>query len=726
MSSQPRRNLGAADDSDSDSDSDSDDANADFFKSNKVLMSSLSTKLMNSMEANNLRRRPNAARATNGEYRLGERKHGEPNLIDERRSQLHPLPNSLTPFAYVRDTDMSDKLIGIDTRSTSSKSKKQETDVEAQLAQQLQNRTISYDGENPFHASNLSIDSFTDFNNSGQRDSSSTSGHVVVGNMKSMAPEDAPSVDDENGVSFRSSHRSYDSQNGDERPLTNSDTSRLMDASSRSKDPPTSSYGKFQRSRRIVGRCVNNEYVQITIILFIVLNGILMGFSVTKMVKDDPKVAEVVSDTDRVFLIIFTIEILAQFYYFAFAIFLDWWLVFDLVVVIISWSSEYFQVVRSFRIFRAFRLVTRVKPLRDLVLALGQVLPRMTAIVALLMVVFYVFAVLFTELYAGNEQHLDQPFFETLGNSLFTCFQMMTMEWVEICRGLMVNADERYAWIPISLFVAIAGFIVFNLIVAVVVEAVANTEETVRQLDGIESNSPVSKLAEAQERVDLLQSHLNEMMEQQEQIQFMLETMAGELLHLETERMKAKYRENRLKEEINRRIEYQKKIEEQSESNLQVKPNDALKNMSMKFLQKIEAQKVRRKEEEENQAEMNSQSDHDSGRGSAVKSSAVKSSVVKKKKSTTSWVVTPGLMRGGSGKSLVSDKSESSAKVTSKTFDSPNLKSTSSARKKSETTSLRKGSNRKDPNRSELSTDGKKKAMNNWKKLLAVQKEIDL
>jgi len=302
---------------------------------------------------------------------------------------------------------------------------------------------------------------------------------------------------------------------------------------------------------------------------------------------------------------------------------------------------------------------------------------------------------------------------------------MMTMEWVEICRQLMDNADEPYAWIPISAFVAIAGFIVFNLIVAVVVEAVANTEETVRQLDGIESNSPISKLAEAKERVDLLQSHLNEMMEQQEQIQFMLETMAGELLHLETERMKAKYRENRLKEEINRRIEYQKKIEEQSESNLQVQPNDALKSMSMKFLQKIEAQKVRRKVEEENQAEMNSQSDHDSGRGSAVKSSAVKSSTVKKKKSTTSWVVTPGLVRGGSGKSLASDKSESSAKVTSKTFDSPNLKSTSSARKKPETTSLRKSS-RVDSNRSELTTDGKKKAINNWKKLLAVQKEIDL
>ena len=56
-----------------------------------------------------------------------------------------------------------------------------------------------------------------------------------------------------------------------------------------------------------------------------------------------------------------------QLFYLGFALFLDGWLVFDLAIVILSWSFESMQIVRAFRIFRAFRLVTRVKPLRDLV-----------------------------------------------------------------------------------------------------------------------------------------------------------------------------------------------------------------------------------------------------------------------------------------------------------------------------------------------------------------------
>merc|ERR1712161_20128 len=50
-------------------------------------------------------------------------------------------------------------------------------------------------------------------------------------------------------------------------------------------------------------------------------------------------------------------------------------------------------------------------------------------------------------------------------------------------------------------------------------------------------------------------------MSEQEHIQTMLETMAGELLNLETERMKSEQRETMLRDEITRRIDYQRKIE---------------------------------------------------------------------------------------------------------------------------------------------------------------------
>merc|ERR1739848_467578 len=114
----------------------------------------------------------------------------------------------------------------------------------------------------------------------------------------------------------------------------------------------------------------------------------------------------------------------------------------------------------------------------------------------------------------------------------------------------------------ITVFIALSGFIIFNLIVAVVVEAVSATEETIRELDGIEVETPAQQLDEARERVDLLERHIRVMTVEQEHIQTMLETMAASLLHLETERMKAEQRENLLREEINKFQEKQQKERE--------------------------------------------------------------------------------------------------------------------------------------------------------------------
>jgi hypothetical protein len=311
------------------------------------------------------------------------------------------------------------------------------------------------------------------------------------------------------------------------------------------------------RSRMFVGRTVNHELIQVTVIVLILINAIMMGLGTMDWVLGNPKVDRIFTKIDRGFLVIFTLEVLMQLYHLGIALFQDGWLVFDFSVVVLSWSFESTQVVRAFRIFRAFRLITRIKPLRDLVLAIGAVLPRMYAIAMLLMIIFYVFAVLFTDLF--SELALSENYFGTLDASLFTCMQMMTLDWAETCREVMEY--ETWAWAPFTIFIAISGFIVYNLIVAVVVEAVAITEQTVRAMDGIDSHSPAAKLDEAEERIDLLRYHLEDLMRTQSQIQSMLEVMAGEMIHLETERMQAEHREALLRNEVNRRSAYQKKME---------------------------------------------------------------------------------------------------------------------------------------------------------------------
>ena len=51
---------------------------------------------------------------------------------------------------------------------------------------------------------------------------------------------------------------------------------------------------------------------------------------------------------------------------------------------------------------------------------------------------------------------------------------MMTMEWADVARECM--AEIKWAWAPFVAFIMITGFIVFNLIIAVVCDAVAVIE----------------------------------------------------------------------------------------------------------------------------------------------------------------------------------------------------------------------------------------------------------
>jgi hypothetical protein len=309
--------------------------------------------------------------------------------------------------------------------------------------------------------------------------------------------------------------------------------------------------------RLTCGKLVNNEYVQVSIIVLIILNALMMGVGTFDFVTDNPEIETIFNRVDKAFLVVFTIEVGMQLIYLGVALFADGWLFFDFLIVVLSWSFEQLQVVRAFRIFRAFRLITRVKPLRDLVLAIGAVLPRMYAIGSLLVLVFYIYSVLFTELF----KHLDlsENYFKTLDASLFTCMEMMTLEWGETSREVM--DVYSWAWAPFLSFIALTGFIVFNLIVAVVCDAVAVTEKTVRQLEGIESDNPTDKLEQAQERIDLLQDHISDMLRTQQAVQDMIEVLAGEMLHLDAELRMSEQRETDLRIEVDRRKSYQKSME---------------------------------------------------------------------------------------------------------------------------------------------------------------------
>ena len=283
--------------------------------------------------------------------------------------------------------------------------------------------------------------------------------------------------------------------------------------------------GIVRKFRLMCGQIVEDPRVQLFIIILIVINAIIMGIGTFNFVTDDPETDNAFETADKIFLIIFTVELALQLIYRSFTFFADSWLIFDFVIVIASWSLESLQIVRAFRIFRAFRLVTRIGPLRELVMAIGAVMPRMYAIAMLLFLIFYIFAVLFTELF--SELELSDNYFGSLDVSLFTCMEMMTLEWADVTRQIM--EEKSWAWAPLVAFIAVTGFIVFNLIVAVVCDAVAVVDREAMAEKHPEMLTDKQKLEEAQERIWELTETVEILMMRQERLLSVADMLSQEV-----------------------------------------------------------------------------------------------------------------------------------------------------------------------------------------------------
>jgi hypothetical protein len=117
-----------------------------------------------------------------------------------------------------------------------------------------------------------------------------------------------------------------------------------------------------------VGMLVNNGRVQFFIVLLIVINAAMMGVATYDIVKKNPDIDAAFETIDQTFLIIFTVELCMQFVYLGWRLVLDGWLLFDLVIILTSWSFSSVQIIRAFRVFRALRLVTRIKIMKNLLL----------------------------------------------------------------------------------------------------------------------------------------------------------------------------------------------------------------------------------------------------------------------------------------------------------------------------------------------------------------------
>ena len=212
---------------------------------------------------------------------------------------------------------------------------------------------------------------------------------------------------------------------------------------------------------------IESRRFEATITALIFLNAITLGLetSETVMAAAGPLLIAI----DRIILAVFVLELAARFAVYRTRFFSDPWRIFDLAVVAIALipATGGLSVLRALRILRVLRLISIVPSLRRVVTGFVAALPGMGSIILLLGLVFYVFAVMATKLYGGSFPEL----FGDIGASLFTLFQVMTLEgWSD---GVVRPVMEVYplAWLFFIPFIIATSFTVLNLFIGVIVAA---------------------------------------------------------------------------------------------------------------------------------------------------------------------------------------------------------------------------------------------------------------
>lgn len=221
---------------------------------------------------------------------------------------------------------------------------------------------------------------------------------------------------------------------------------------------------------------VESSRFQNFIIAVIVINAITLGLETSPTVMAAAGSALVM--LDRVALAIFVLEIVLKLVVYRHNFVRSGWNVFDFLIVGVTLLpvGEGVSVLRALRILRALRLISVVPSMRKVVNALLRAIPGMSSVLTLLLLVFYVAAVMATKLFAT-----DFPeWFGSIGASFYTLFQVMTLEsWsMGIVRPVM--EVHPLAWLFFVVFILTTTFAVLNLFIAIVVDAM-NTSDHAEQ-----------------------------------------------------------------------------------------------------------------------------------------------------------------------------------------------------------------------------------------------------
>ncbi len=207
------------------------------------------------------------------------------------------------------------------------------------------------------------------------------------------------------------------------------------------------------------------------ITIVILLAGVVVGLQTSQGLNHT--YGFILNRLDEIILAIFVIEIIINVFAEGkrpWRFFYNSWHTFDLIIVLLCFipyvfpesNTQFFAVLRLARILRLARLFEKVKNLKILLFALLKGIPKMSYVIILLFVLFYIYGVIGTDIF-GKE---GVPEFANLWLSMKSLFIVMFEGWSRYDDSEVINAlIDNGQMSPITVFLYFVSFLFISAMI---------------------------------------------------------------------------------------------------------------------------------------------------------------------------------------------------------------------------------------------------------------------
>jgi voltage-gated sodium channel len=280
-------------------------------------------------------------------------------------------------------------------------------------------------------------------------------------------------------------------------------------------------------------RIVESGLFQFFVLAVILLAAVLVGIETYESIA--VRHHDLLTQLNRIVLWIFVVEAalkMLQHGKHFYRYFYDPWNQFDFTIVVVCFlpvNASYAAVLRLARIMRALRLMTALPQLQLIVGALIKSIPSMGYVGILLLLNFYVYAVMGVFLFGKN----DPVHFHDLPTAMLSLFRVVTLEdWTDVMYIQMLGSDV-YAYAnttnivpqPRAMpFIGAAYFVTFvlfgtmimlNLFIGVILNSMDETraererEQYRERRESGKEFSIIEDVEEIEHQIDDLRAHLD-------------------------------------------------------------------------------------------------------------------------------------------------------------------------------------------------------------------------